>query len=141
PVQYSGVAEEHLAVRARAGLFDVSHMGEVKVQGPGALQTLQTLTSNNVAKLAIGQAQYSALTTPRGTFVDDVIVHRLGPDRFFLCVNAANTKKDFEWIAERAGGAVVEDVSDAFAQLAVQGPAAAGIVQKLVDADLGAVRP
>ena len=140
PVQYAGVAEEHIAVRARAGLFDVSHMGEIAVEGRGALATLQRLTSNDVSKLAIGQAQYSALTTPEGTFVDDILVHRRGEGRYFLCVNASNREKDFAWIAARAEGATVEDVSDRYAQLAVQGPAAEGIVQKLVETDLSAVR-
>lgn len=140
PVQYTGVGEEHLAVRTKAGLFDVSHMGEVSVEGPGALSTLQRLTSNDVSRLAIGQVQYAALTTPQGAFVDDILVHRRGEDRFFLCVNASNTTKDFEWIASRAEGSIVKDVSGEFAQLAVQGPCAAAIVQKLVDRDLRPIR-
>ena len=140
PVQYAGVTEEHIAVRSRAGLFDVSHMGEILVEGPGALATLQSLTSNDVSRLADGQIQYSALMTPNGAFVDDILVHRMSPERFFLCVNAANADKDFEWIAGRPGGAEVRNVSSRYAQLAVQGPAAAGIVAKLADVDLSAVR-
>lgn len=140
PVQYVGVAEEHIAVRTRAGLFDVSHMGEILVEGPGALSTLQRLTSNDVSRLADGQIHYSALMTENGAFVDDILVHRMEPERFFLCVNASNADKDFEWISSRAQGADVGNVSARYAQLAVQGPAAAGIVAKIADADLSGVR-
>src|SRR5262245_27721920 len=140
PVQYAGVTDEHMAVRTRAGLFDVSHMGEILVEGRGALATIQSLTSNDAARLAEGQIQYSALTTGDGALVADVLVHRMGEERFFLCVNAANADKDFEWIASRSQGADVRNVSSRYAQLAVQGPAAAGIVAKLADTDLSSVR-
>ena len=140
PVQYAGITEEHHAVRQRAGLFDVSHMGEIAVEGSGALLALQRLTSNDVSQLAIGQVQYSALTTPRGTFVDDILVHRRSEDRFFLCVNASNAEKDYQWIAERADGVTVANVGQDYAQLAVQGPRAARIVQTLTDSDLSRVK-
>src|SRR5262247_2516063 len=98
PVEYSGIAKEHTAVRTAAGLFDVSHMGEFEVTGDQALDLLQHITSNDVFRLTDGQAQYSALTTPEGTAVDDLLVYRLTADRFMLVVNATNTDSDFEWI-------------------------------------------
>src|SRR5262245_25606044 len=98
PVEYSGIAKEHTAVRTAAGLFDVSHMGEFEVTGPKALDLIQHVTSNDASSLTDGQAHYSALTTPEGTAVDDLLVYRLAPDRFMLVVNAANTDSDFEWI-------------------------------------------
>src|SRR5499433_2893963 len=99
PVQYAaGTIEEHMAVRRAAGLFDVSHMGEIEIRGPQALALIQRLTTNDASKLDNGQAQYSGLTYPEGTFVDDILVHRLAPDQYFLCVNASNTDKDFAWI-------------------------------------------
>jgi aminomethyltransferase len=140
PVTYAGVVEEHMAVRTRAGLFDVSHMGEIAVEGPAALAALQHLTCNDVSRLAPGQIQYSALTTPAGTFVDDVLVHRRNDDRYFLCVNAANVQKDFRWIQAAARGATVADLSDRYAQIAVQGPAAAAIVERVAGRDLSAVK-
>jgi aminomethyltransferase len=134
PVQFTSVIEEHLAVRTAAGLFDVSHMGEVAVEGRDALPLLQRLTPNDVARLEPGQAQYTALLTARATFVDDVLVYRLGADRFLLCVNAANRQKDFAWIREHAEGDVrVEDVSDRYAQLALQGPRAAEILARVAE--------
>ena len=93
PVEYSGISDEHLAVRTRAGLFDVSHMGEIEIAGKDALAAVQWLTSNDASKLSVGQIQYSALTTPEGTFVDDVLVYRMGPDHFLLVVNAGNIMK------------------------------------------------
>ncbi len=139
PVQYAGVVQEHQAVRERAGLFDVSHMGEVSVRGPEALALLQRITCNDVARLSPGRAQYTALTTPAGTFVDDLLIYRLSDDDFLLVVNASNTAKDFAWIAERARGADAEarDVSAEWAQLAVQGPRSLAIVQPLTDRPLG----
>lgn len=135
PVQYRGVLEEHLAVRQRAGLFDVSHMGEITISGDGALEAVQWLTSNDASRLADGQAQYSALTTPAGTPVDDILVHRIASDHFLLCVNASNDDKDFSWIQQNIPkGAVAEHVSDQYAQLALQGPAAAGILAQLTPA-------
>src|SRR5690348_17454582 len=94
PVEYTGITDEHLAVRTRAGVFDVSHMGEIELAGPGALTAVQWLTSNDAARLDAGQAQYSALTTPEGTFVDDVLVYRLAAEHYLIVVNAANTAVD-----------------------------------------------
>jgi aminomethyltransferase len=129
PVQFTSVVEEHLAVRTAAGLFDVSHMGEIAIRGGGALALVQALTPNDAAALQPGRAQYSALTTERGTFVDDLLVYRRAPDDFLLVVNAANTGKDFAWIAAHARGDVeVVDVSARHALLALQGPRAADIL-------------
>src|SRR5262245_42482284 len=134
PVEYSGIAKEHTAVRTAAGLFDVSHMGEFEVTGPHALDLIQLITSNDVSQLIDGQAQYSALTTPEGTAVDDLLVYRHAQDRFMLVVNAANIDSDLEWIrAHNAVGARVEDVSDKTGLLALQGPRAAEILQPLTD--------
>ncbi|MGH9803981.1 MAG: glycine cleavage system aminomethyltransferase GcvT [Candidatus Acidiferrales bacterium] len=148
PVEYSGppagragIVKEHLAVRAAAGLFDVSHMGEIEIRGREALAFVQQITSNDAAKLAVGQAHYSALLTDRGTFVDDVFVHKLADTHYLLCVNAANREKDFEHIrAQNRFDARVEDTSDNFTQLALQGPKAAGILQTLTPVDLGALK-
>src|SRR5215212_3028434 len=104
PVQYAGVIEEHRAVRTAAGLFDVSHMGEVRVRGAGAEAFLQRLTPNDVTKLVPGRAHYSGLLTERGTYVDDLLIYRLGPEDFLVVVNASNAERDFEWIASRAEG-------------------------------------
>src|SRR5437868_1299511 len=100
PVEYSGIVQEHLAVRTRAGLFDVSHMGEIEIAGRDALRAVQRIGSNDAAKLAAGQAQYSGLMTPAGAFVDDLLVYRLASDHFLLVVNAGNIEKDYAWIAE-----------------------------------------
>ena len=133
PVQYAGVVDEHLAVRTRAGLFDVSHMGEVEIHGGQALDLVQRVTCNDAGRLQEGQAQYSALTTPQGAFVDDVLVHRLRGGRYLLVVNASNRDKDVAWIRSHAGGldATVDDVSDGTALLALQGPAAPRILSRL----------
>ncbi len=129
PVQYTGIIEEHRAVRQRAGLFDVSHMGEIEVRGPGATEVCQKLTVNDVTRLADGQVQYSLLCLPSGGVVDDITVHRLTPQRYLLCVNASNTGKDYDWVREGAGGrAEVIDRSREFAQLALQGPEAMAIL-------------
>jgi len=141
PVEYSGITEEHLAVRARAGLFDVSHMGEIEVRGHPSLALLQFVTSNDVSRLKIGQAQYTALMDPRGTAVDDCLVHRLSEDDYFICVNAANTDKDFEWIVRHNSfGAEIRNVSDDYSQIALQGPLAARIMARTTDADLTGLR-
>jgi aminomethyltransferase len=141
PVQYSGVIEEHRAVRAAAGLFDVSHMGEVRVAGPGAEAALQHLTPNNVARLRPGRAHYSALLTERGTYIDDLLVYKLADEEFLLVVNAANAERDIEWVRTHAGvGTEVSDVSDSYALLALQGPRAAEILRQLTDEDLGALK-
>lgn len=142
PVEYRGIIEEHLAVRTRAGLFDVSHMGEIFIDGPDALAFVQHLTPNDASRLAIDQVQYSALTTPRGTFVDDLLVYHLGPEQFLLVVNAANVDKDFSWIEGRRAGFSVEvrNASDAYSQLALQGPQAEAILQPLTDIPLAGLR-
>jgi aminomethyltransferase len=141
PIQYAGTIDEHLAVRQAAGLFDVSHMGEIEVIGPQALAFVQRITTNDVTKLSDGQAQYTALTYPNGTFVDDLLAHRLGPDHFLLCVNASNTPKDYEWISGQRSdfNAEVINTSDRYTQLAIQGPRALGILQQLTDTDLSAI--
>lgn len=142
PVQYTGLIPEHMAVRTAAGLFDVSHMGEIEVRGPEALRLLQYITCNDVAKLADRQIHYSGLMTPNGTFVDDLLVHRLGPEHFFCCVNAANLEKDFAWFLQHAAGMDVEvlNTTDHYTQLALQGPQAAPILQTLTDFDLSTIK-
>ena len=142
PVQFAGVVAEHLAVRRQAGLFDVSHMGELRVTGPEALPLLQSLTPNDVSALVPGRAHYSALTTDSGGFVDDIIVYRRGEESFVVVTNAANTAKDLAWIRERGGDAAgcVEDLSDETALLALQGPRSPAVLQRLTDVDLATVR-
>jgi aminomethyltransferase len=141
PMEYSGIIQEHVAVRTSAGLFDVSHMGQIEVNGSQALTLLQYVTSNDVFKLRVGQAQYSALMYPQGSAVDDCLVHRLEDDHYFLCVNAANTDKDFDWILQHnAVGAEVRNVSSFYSLLAVQGPKAAAIVGKVTDAALAGIK-
>jgi aminomethyltransferase len=141
PVQYLGVIEEHRAVRTAAGMFDVSHMGEVRVQGPRAEAFLQHLTPNDVSKLAPGRAHYSGLLTEAGTYVDDLLIYRLGAEEFLVVVNASNAGRDFEWIASRAGsGVTVTDESDRWALLAVQGPKAVEILRPLITAGAEAVK-
>ena len=141
PVQYAGVIEEHRAVRAAAGLFDVSHMGEIRVAGPGAEEALQRLTPNNVARLRPGRAHYSALLTERGTYIDDLLVYRLSDEEFLLVVNAANADRDLGWVRAHIGGdAEVADVSDSYALLALQGPRAQEILQQLTDEELGEIK-
>jgi aminomethyltransferase len=139
PVQYRGIIEEHVAVRTRAGLFDVSHMGEVELRGPGALAACQRATANDVARLRDGSAQYSLLLDPGGGIVDDVIVHRLGAERVMLCVNAANRAADLAYLREHARGAEVVDVSDETALLALQGPRATAILARCTGLPLGAL--
>jgi glycine cleavage system T protein (aminomethyltransferase) len=140
PVQYAGVIEEHLAVRRQAGLFDVSHMGEIVVRGPRALEAVQHLTSNDASRLADGQAQYSALTTEKGTPVDDILVYRIAADHFFLCVNASNDDKDFAWIRDHMiEGAEARHASDEYAQLALQGPRSEAILSRLTGARLASI--
>ena len=139
PVEYSGIVHEHLAVRARAGLFDVSHMGEIEIAGRDALAAVQRISSNDASKLAVGQAQYAGLLTPQGTFVDDLLVYRLAPAHFLLVVNASNVATDYAWLAEQikpAGDAVAVDASSRYALLAVQGPAALEILQPLTGVEL-----
>src|SRR6266536_2356429 len=132
PVEYSGIADEHMAVRTRAGLFDVSHMGEIEIAGADALTAVQHITSNDASRLATSQIQYSALTTPQGTFVDDVLVYKLAVEHYMLVVNASNIVKDFHWITEHIegqGDAVAVNTSSRYALLAIQGPAACDVLQ------------
>ncbi|MFN7971038.1 MAG: glycine cleavage system aminomethyltransferase GcvT [Acidobacteriota bacterium] len=140
PVQYGGVVEEHLAVRQAAGLFDVSHMGEFEIDGPDALANVDRLTPNRVLGLADGQAQYSALLTERGTFVDDILIYRRAADKVLMVVNASNVAKDFAWVNGHLQGNVrAADASDRFALLALQGPRAVACLAKLTDADLASI--
>jgi len=140
PVEYSGIVPEHMAVRTRVGLFDVSHMGEVEVRGQGALPLLQNLTCNDVSRLRIGQAQYSGLMNERGGMVDDLLVHRLGEQDYLLCVNASRREADYDWIASHnqpgAHGAAVRNSSDEYSQLAVQGPRSLAVLQPLAAVEL-----
>lgn len=141
PVQYTSAMDEHLAVRNAVGLFDVSHMGEVFVTGPGALDFVQKLTCNNVAKLAEGQIHYSGLMTHEGSFVDDLLVYRFNDEKFMLCVNASNRAKDVAWIkGQTPAGVTVEDLSDEYTQIAIQGPRAAALLQPMVDVDLSTIK-
>ena len=143
PVQYRGVLEEHRAVRTAAGLFDVSHMGEIDVTGRRALDFIQQVTCNDASKLTPGRAHYSGLMTPRGTFVDDLLVHKLADDRYLLVVNASNKDKDYAYLCAQAAnltGVEVVDRSDATAQIAVQGPRALEIVQPLTKAALAELK-
>ena len=145
PVEYpssGGIMAEHNAVRTGVGIFDVSHMGDILLSGAAALAAVQHISMNDAAKLAVGQAQYSALLYPQGTFVDDVIVHRLGESDYLLVINAGTREKDFNWVRDntRQFGCRVEHNSDDFTQIAIQGPKAVQLLQKLTDADLSAVK-
>jgi len=147
PVEYpaslgGGIIAEHMAVRSGAGIFDVSHMGDIRLAGRQALAAVQHISMNDASRLAIGQAQYSALLYPAGTFVDDVIVHRLAPDEYLLVINAGTREKDFNWVRDntRQFDCAVENLSDVFTQIAIQGPKAVNLLQKLTDADLNTVK-
>ena len=141
PVEYAGLISEHMAVRTAAGLFDVSHMGEVTVEGPGALAFLQSATSNDVSKLVDGQAQYSSLPMDNGAPVDDIVVLRRAADRYLIVVNASNVEKDFHWLKARgAAGCGIVNRSDDYALLALQGPRAQEILQGLTAFDLAALK-
>ncbi|MDH4196322.1 MAG: glycine cleavage system aminomethyltransferase GcvT [Candidatus Aminicenantes bacterium] len=142
PVEYKGIVEEHLAVRTRAGLFDVSHMGEILVTGRQALAFVQHLTPNDAGRLEPGQVQYTALTTPEGTFVDDLLVYCITPEEYFLVVNASNADKDFAWIVGHQAGFEVktENQSDAYSQLALQGPLAQQVLQPLTEVNLAGMK-
>lgn len=135
PVQYSGVLDEHKTVRTAVGLFDVSHMGELMLSGRGANDFLQKMVTNDISKIDIGQAQYSAMCNDSGCVIDDVIVYRRGLDSFLICVNASNIEKDEKWLRSHlpASGVVLENDSDAYAQIAVQGPKSKELVQQFVD--------
>jgi aminomethyltransferase len=137
PLKYTGETEEHRAVRNSCGLFDVSHMGEVEVSGPGALEAVQLLTTNDASTLTDGQCQYTLILNPRGGIVDDCIVYRFSSESFLFCVNAGNTEKVFEWISANCSGILtsevgVEDRSASIAQLALQGPASAKVIESLL---------
>ena len=147
PVEYpaaigGGIISEHMAVRTGVGIFDVSHMGDIRLAGPQALAAVQHISMNDASKLAIGQAQYSALLYPQGTFVDDVIVHRLGEDEYLLVINAGTREKDFNWVYDntRHFECDVDNFSDDYTQIAIQGPKAVNLLQKLTDADLSKVK-
>jgi len=141
PVEYSGIVQEHLAVRRAAGLFDVSHMGEIEVSGPRALSLLQHITCNDASRLRDFQAQYSALMHPRGSAVDDCVVHRLAEDHYFICVNAANTDRDFDWmIQHNPVGAELRNASGEYSQLALQGPRASEIISKVTSTAIAGVK-
>jgi aminomethyltransferase len=138
PVQYEGIREEHSAVRRHVGMFDVSHMGEVEVEGPGALSFLQRVLSNDVAKVPIGGAQYSVLCQEDGGVLDDLFVYRLGGDRFLIVTNASNHQSDLEWLGRQSRGfdAIVRDVADRYAMLAVQGPHARAVLAAALGIEL-----
>ena len=143
PVEYSGLIAEHLAVRTGVGLFDVSHMGEIQFRGPNSLGAVQRISMNDAAKLKDGQAHYSALLTPEGTFVDDILVHRLGDNDYLLVVNAGTKDKDYAWIRSQVGamaGIHISDYSSYYSQLAIQGPRALETLQKLTKVDLTAIK-
>jgi aminomethyltransferase len=145
PVEYpsaGGIIAEHCAVRTGVGIFDVSHMGDIRLQGPEALAAVQHISMNDASRLAIGQAQYSALLYPQGTFVDDVIVHRLGEDEYLLVINAGTREKDFDWVRDntRQFKCKVENLSDDFTQIAIQGPKGVSLLQKFTNVDLSAVK-
>jgi aminomethyltransferase len=147
PVEYpasvgGGIIAEHVAVRTAVGIFDVSHMGDIRLAGPEALAAVQHISMNDASRLAVGQAQYSALLYPQGTFVDDVIVHRLGEEEYLLVINAGTREKDFSWVRDntRQFDCEVENLSDEFTQIATQGPRGVDLLQKLTNAQLSAVK-
>ncbi len=147
PVEYpcpgGGLIAEHMAVRTGVGLFDVSHMGEIQFRGPGALAAVQQITMNDASRLKDGQAHYSALLTARGTFVDDILVHRLSENDYLLVVNAGTKDKDYAWMRSQVGGRPgihLSDYSAYYSQLAVQGPRALETLKKLTKVELGAIR-
>ena len=143
PVQYAGLSEEHEAVRTRAGLFDVSHMGEIAIRGPGAFDFIQLVSCNDHSKMVAGRAQYTGLMLPEATFVDDVLVHKVAEDDFLLVVNAANRLKDVAYLTSLASDrddVEVTDLSDQYAQMALQGPLAKEVLQPLTPQDLGEIK-
>ena len=143
PVEYSGVTAEHMAVRTAVGLFDVSHMGDIQLRGPGSLEAIQQLSMNDASKLQVGQAHYSAMLYPNGTFVDDIIVHKLSDNDYLIVINAGTREKDVQWVRKTIGhmpGVHVNDFSDYYTQLAIQGPRAAETLQKLTPTDLSTIK-
>jgi len=143
PVQYEGLVAEHMAVRTGVGVFDVSHMGDIQLRGPNSLAAVQKLLMNDASKLQIGQAHYSAMLYPNGTFVDDVVLHKLGENDYLIVINAGTREKDVQWVRKTIGGMGglhVTDVSDYYTQIAIQGPRAAATLQKLTGVDLSAIK-
>jgi len=142
PVEYSGLSQEHLAVRTRAGLFDVTHMGQVELAGRNALAAIQWISSNDASRLKVGQAHYSGLTTPAGTFVDDMLVYRFADDHFLLVINASNVDKDYAWIVEqtRHFDVAAVNTSARYALIALQGPLARQVMQRLSNVDLAGIK-
>ncbi len=143
PVEYSGLIAEHMAVRTGVGVFDVSHMGDIQLRGPGSLAAVQQLCMNDASKLAVGQAHYSAMLYPNGTFVDDVVVHCLSANDYLIVINAGTREKDVQWVRKQIGhmpGVHVNDFSDYYTQLAIQGPKAAETLQKLTSTDLSTIK-
>jgi aminomethyltransferase len=141
PIEYSGIKDEHMTVRESVGVFDVSHMGEFWVKGPNALELVQRVTTNDVAKLALGQAQYSCFPNGKGGIVDDLLVYHYEPEKYLLVVNAANIDKDWNWInSQNTNGAILENASLAISQLAIQGPKAEATLQKLTDINLSEIK-
>ncbi|GET29591.1 glycine cleavage system aminomethyltransferase GcvT [Prolixibacter sp. SD074] len=141
PIEYSGIKDEHMAVRNGVGVFDVSHMGEFWVTGPQALAFIQKVTSNDASKLAPGQAQYSCLPNGKGGIVDDLLVYSVEPEKYMLVVNAANIEKDWQWlVSQNSVGAKMENASGEISQLAIQGPKATGVLQKLTKVDLSVIK-
>jgi aminomethyltransferase len=143
PVEYSGITAEHLAVRTAVGLFDVSHMGDIQFRGPGSLAAIQSISMNDASKLAVGQAQYSAMLYPQGTFVDDILVHKFSDNDYLLVINAGTRAKDYQWIRTQVGsfaGVHISDYSDHYTQLAIQGPRAAETLAQLTKVDLSAIK-
>jgi aminomethyltransferase len=143
PVEYTGITAEHMAVRTGVGLFDVSHMGDIQFRGPGSLAAIQALSMNDASKLAVGQAQYSAMLYPQGTFVDDILVHKFSDNDYLLVINAGTREKDYQWIRSQVGsfaGVHISDYSDHYTQLAIQGPRAQDTLAKLTRVDLSAIK-
>src|SRR6201985_4011791 len=143
PVEYSGLIAEHMAVRTGVGVFDVSHMGDIQLRGPSSLAAVQHISMNDASKLKEGQAHYSALLYPNGTFVDDVIVHKLSDNDYLLVINAGTREKDVNWVRKNVGGMQgvhVSDYSDYYTQLAIQGPKAVDVMRKLTDSNLDAIK-
>jgi aminomethyltransferase len=143
PVQYSGLVAEHMAVRTGVGVFDVSHMGDIQLRGPNSLAAVQKLLMNDASKLQIGQAHYSAMLYENGTFVDDVVLHKLGENDYLIVINAGTREKDVQWVRKtigNMGGLHITDVSDYYTQIAIQGPKAAATLQKLTAVDLSPIK-
>jgi aminomethyltransferase len=143
PVEYSGLIAEHNAVRNGVGVFDVSHMGDIQLRGPGSLAAVQKLLMNDASKLQVGQAHYSAMLTPEGTFVDDVVLHKLSENDYLIVINAGTREKDVQWVRKTIGqmpSIHINDYSDMYTQIAIQGPRAVDVLQKLTDTDLSTIK-